>query len=119
MPRPAAITPNKSLHTTLNADLAAKLDLLLYSEVEQRVPKGAYQEFLQARIQEYFSTRRIDLATLIPGMPGSTSFRHASSPGCALRLHPKDKGASPCLEPLAIQLESWEGKSHQRHHYNR
>ena len=70
MPRPAAITPNKSLHTTLNADLAAKLDLLLYSEVEQRVPKGAYQEFLQARIQEYFSTRRIYLATLIPGMPG-------------------------------------------------
>ena len=74
MPRPAAITPNKSLHTTLNADLAAKLDLLLYSEVEQRVPKGAYQEFLQARIQEYFSTRRIDLATLIPGRPGGHSI---------------------------------------------
>ena len=77
MPRPAAITPNKSLHTTLNADLAAKLDLLLYSEVEQRVPKGAYQEFLQARIQEYFSTRRID--STISAVPAITCLIASSS----------------------------------------
>ena len=43
-----------SLHTTLPEDLWTRLTLHLYSEVEGKVPKGAYQSFIIDRIREYF-----------------------------------------------------------------
>ena len=58
MPRRPAITPNIRLGTTLPAEIRAKLDLYLFSEVEGRVPKGAYQAFIIERIVEFFATRR-------------------------------------------------------------
>ena len=42
------------IHTTLPEDIHAKLCLHLYSEVEQRIPKGAFQRFFVERITEYF-----------------------------------------------------------------
>jgi hypothetical protein len=65
MPRKAAITPNKHLHTTIPADLAARLDLYLWSEVEGRVPQGAYQQFICVAIQKFFSERSIDIGPMI------------------------------------------------------
>lgn len=50
------------LTTTLPEDLRARLDLLLYSEAENRVPKGAIQEFLVERIREYFSPATYSLS---------------------------------------------------------
>lgn len=55
--KPKIIRPVK-LTTNLPEDVRAKLDLHLYSEVEGRVPFGAYQRFLVERIQEFFSERR-------------------------------------------------------------
>jgi hypothetical protein len=49
------------LHTALPEDVRAKLDVFLWSEVERRVPKGAYQRFILERIQEFFSWRRESL----------------------------------------------------------
>ncbi len=69
MPRKAAITPNRHLHTVLPPDLLARLDLYLWSEVEGRVPKGAYQEFFCTAIRDFFGKRTIDLAPLIPEAP--------------------------------------------------
>ena len=46
------------LETSLPEDIRAKLDLHLYSEVEGRVPFGAYQRFLIERIQEFFAQKR-------------------------------------------------------------
>jgi hypothetical protein len=54
MPRKAAIVPNRHLHTTLPEHLAARLELFLWSEVEGKVPQGAYQAFISARIVEFF-----------------------------------------------------------------
>lgn len=65
MPRKASVTPNKHLHTTIPADLAARLELYLYSEVEGRVPQGAYQEFVCRAIRNFFATRTINIGNLL------------------------------------------------------
>lgn len=57
MKTPKIIRPSKlTLH--LPEDVRAKLDLHLYSEVEGRIPFGAYQRFLSERINEYFAQKR-------------------------------------------------------------
>ena len=43
------------LHTTIPEDIRAKMDVYLYSDVEGRVPKGAYQEFLVGLVMEFFN----------------------------------------------------------------
>jgi hypothetical protein len=45
----------------LPESVRAQLDLLLYSELEGRVPLGAYQEFFVERIREFLSWRRLPL----------------------------------------------------------
>lgn len=62
MPRKAAVTPNRHLHTTIPPELMAKLDLFLWSEVEGRVPQGAYQQFVCGAIRDFFSKRTVDIA---------------------------------------------------------
>jgi hypothetical protein len=52
--RPLILRPIK-LTTTLPEDVYAKLKLYLYSDIEGRVPKGAIQRFLIARINEFFT----------------------------------------------------------------
>lgn len=71
MPRKAAVTPNRHLHTTIPPDLMAKLDLFLWSEVEGRVPQGAYQQFVCGAIRDFFSKRTIDISNHLEGAPGS------------------------------------------------
>jgi len=61
MPRRKNITPSASIHLHIPEDVKARLDLFLYSEVESRVPVGAYQAFFQQRIQEFFDWKRIPL----------------------------------------------------------
>lgn len=49
------------LTTSLPESVRAPLDIFLWSEVENRVPKGAYQTFIIERIQEFFGWSRVDL----------------------------------------------------------
>lgn len=46
------------LHTSIPEDLMVKLQAYLYSPLEQRIPKGAYQDFICDRIREFFDSRR-------------------------------------------------------------
>lgn len=55
MKPPKIIRPSK-LTMSLPEDIRAKLDLHLFSEVENRVPMGAYQRFFIERIQEFFGS---------------------------------------------------------------
>jgi hypothetical protein len=57
MPRRPNIIRPVRLITTFPEDIRTKLDLFLYSPIEGRVPKGAYQKFLIERIQEFFAAR--------------------------------------------------------------
>lgn len=54
MKRPKIIRPTK-LTMALPEDVRAKLDLHLFSQVEGRVPMGAYQRFFIERIKEFFN----------------------------------------------------------------
>jgi len=58
--RPSVIRPT-SLHISLPEDVRVKLDLLLYSPIEQRIPRSAYQEFFAERIREFLGWRRLTL----------------------------------------------------------
>ncbi len=54
MSRRPNIIPPSQLCLKLPSDLRTKLDLYLWSDLENRVPKGKYQEFFIERIKEYF-----------------------------------------------------------------
>lgn len=46
MPRPKKAIPNVTKELSLPPDLVAKVDLALYSALEDRVPHGAWQKLL-------------------------------------------------------------------------
>lgn len=58
--KPLLVRPVK-LHTSLPEDLRTRLDLHLYSDLEGRVPKSAYQRFFTERIQDFFGSRKLSL----------------------------------------------------------
>lgn len=67
MPRKAEIDRPVRLDTTLPTSVYAKLALHLHSELEGKIPRGAWQRFIMERIQEFFGSKRLDLAPY--GMP--------------------------------------------------
>lgn len=91
MPRSPAIIPNRNIHTTLPAELATRLELYLWSESEGRVPRGAMQDFLIQRIQEFFAARTIDLSPYLASLPGEVIV--SGSDAAILRLVSHLKGA--------------------------
>lgn len=61
MRRPNIMRP-VHVHTTLPEDIKARMDLYLWSDVEQRIPKGAFQRFLMERIAEFFNSDSLDVS---------------------------------------------------------
>jgi len=55
-----------------------RLDLLLFSESEGRIPKGAYTAFFEARLREFFSQGQLDLAPYTQTLPGECVVRGAN-----------------------------------------
>ena len=70
MPRPANLIPTESLHIMIPQDVYVRLCLHLHSEVEDRIPHGAFQAFFVARIREFFSDEHLDLAPYTGATPG-------------------------------------------------
>lgn len=64
------------LHTHIAEDLRAKIDLHLYSSLEGRVPVGAYRQFFEQLIKEYFSRQNLRLTPehVIWGSPETIEF---------------------------------------------
>ena len=69
MPRRPNIDRPVRLELKMRASIRHRLDLWLWSESEQRVPKGKYQEFFEERTQAFFNNARLDLAPF--GLEGS------------------------------------------------
>ena len=46
-----------------------KVDKLMYSEYEQRVPHGTYQKFFTQLLREYFRHERLDLFPWLNCLP--------------------------------------------------
>ena len=63
----------------LPGDVRARLDLALYSELEHRVPLGAYQKFFLTMIKNFFDTVELDLAPYLGTPPGLTLIRGRAS----------------------------------------
>jgi hypothetical protein len=53
--RRANIIRPVSLHTTIPEDVWTKVSLHLYSEIEGRVPKGAYQNLIVQLLRDYLN----------------------------------------------------------------
>lgn len=79
MPRPRSLIARRPLKTHIDESLLARLDLLLFSESEQRVPVGAYRDFFEARLREFFSDKRLDLAPYLQTMPSECVVRGADT----------------------------------------
>lgn len=70
MPRGAkpSLIPKSQLELHLPQELRDRLDIFLYSPLENRVPKGAYREFFSDRLREFFLGGRLSLEQY--GLPG-------------------------------------------------
>ena len=62
MPRKPELDRPTRLDLRLPESWRTRLDLLLFSEVEGRVPQGRYQEFFLSRMKEFFDHRRLNFA---------------------------------------------------------
>ncbi|HQR20771.1 MAG TPA: hypothetical protein PKV98_07885 [Burkholderiaceae bacterium] len=77
MPRGRKPNVEPSLATNLHLpeSVRTRLDLLLHSPLEGRVPKGAYQRFFLERLTEFFGTRQLDLSPYVSSLPGERVVR--------------------------------------------
>lgn len=61
--------PSEQLNVALPLDVHTRLSAHLYSELEGRVPHGAYSRFLVELIRERFAAEFLDLAPYLPDAP--------------------------------------------------
>lgn len=92
--RPNTI-PSILLNVALPQPTHARLVLHLYSDLEGRVPQGAYQRFFVERIDEFFRHRQLDLAPWAGTDPGT--FVVSGSPESLAVLEKTLKGEVPCV----------------------
>lgn len=67
MPRTKAAVPNVLIKAWVSPELRAKMDLLLVSELEARVPHGKISAFVADRLREHFDWEELDLG--LYGLP--------------------------------------------------
>lgn len=75
MPARKKPIPSVYLRVALPEDLRLRLDLLLFSPLENRVPMGAYSEFLQRLLKAHFEHRDLDLSPYAGTLPGTCVVR--------------------------------------------
>ena len=63
MARPKKTIRTVSIHVSLPEDLAAKIQLHLFSEVEGKVPFGAQAEFFTGLVKAHFDSQIAAVAT--------------------------------------------------------
>ena len=59
MPRPRKAIPSVEKNVCLPRDIVAKVDLMLFSELEGRVPFGAWQKYLESLIRADLAKRTL------------------------------------------------------------
>ena len=81
------IEPSVATNLHLPESVRTRLDLVLFSELEGRVPKGAYQRFFLERLQEFFTTRALDLSAALDLPPGHGIIKCRPEALTALQAH--------------------------------
>jgi len=69
------VEPSSALNLSLPETWRARLDVMLLSEVEGRVPKGAYQRFFLNLLSIFFETQELDLSPYCGSLPGELVVR--------------------------------------------
>lgn len=67
--RKPLLVPSRSLHIHLDSKLMEAVDARLFSEAEQRVPKGAYQAFVTEAIVRMLRQQPLDLSPFAGCLP--------------------------------------------------
>jgi len=103
MPRPARTDRPVSKHLHLPESLAGKVELLLFSELEGKVPHGAWQAFICRLVEEHFQ-RQERIRQAMDRMPGI--LVQATGPG---DLHDPEVygGACRALSDKLLKLEGY------------
>jgi hypothetical protein len=57
MPKPQKVDRPVEKHVNLPRSLTTKIDLLLFSELEGRVPFGAWSRLVEQLLKDYLTTR--------------------------------------------------------------
>lgn len=83
--RPPLAEPSVSTNLHLPESMRTRLDLLLFSPLEGRVPKGAYQRFFLERLHEFFGQRQLDVGSFLDAMPGERIVRGSPETLAALQ----------------------------------
>ena len=72
MPRRPNLIPPVQLNVALPLDIHTQLTSYLYSELEGRVPHGAYSRFLIDLLKTHFAGKELELSPYIPNAaPGA------------------------------------------------
>lgn len=86
MSRRPNLIPPVQLNVALPLDVHTQLTAHLYSELEGRVPHGAYSRFLVDLIKTHFSGKELELSPYIPNAaPGAFVVRGAADAILALK----------------------------------
>lgn len=73
------------INLALDEELLGKVEILLFSPAEDRVPKGAYQRLFNRLMREMFESRELDLAPYAGTLPGTAVIRGGETAIAALR----------------------------------
>ena len=90
MPKRPNIIPSQQLNLALPLPVYTQLTAHLFSELENRVPHGAYSRFMVELIRGHFTAKHLDLAPFMNGDPGA--FIVSGSPEAIAALERTLKG---------------------------
>lgn len=105
MPRPKSTNPKITKHIPIDPDLCAKAELALFSDVEGRVPYGAWSALIEQLLRQHFeAVKRREglawqLACIAPFAESDTEAAHSEA----------DKLLVAELEALGYDLEAFKG----------
>lgn len=91
MGRKASLTPKKPITVWLPEELRTRMDLMLYSELEERVPHGKHSEFLTLLLRHYFEDAELDLSPYMGTLPGEVVVRSSKLEIERLKKHLEKK----------------------------
>ena len=83
--RPPSPNPTIPLEVALDPVLRTRLDLLLHSEVEGRVPRGAYKRFFDSLLAIALDWTTFDLSPYAGTLPGELTLRARPEVAAKLR----------------------------------
>lgn len=109
MPRPKRIDRPVEKHVCLPTSLVAKVELELYSELESKVPFGAWQKFLVGLVEAHFAKQEKQTALaeqLKQYLGGGDPEHNHSCADAALLLALQAEGYGTAVEVFK-NIEKW------------